>query len=323
LRIGWVGFHEEGVRALRAVVEAGHEVVGVLTLRPKLAKRRSAATDYGPLCEALGIPVFYVKNINDLESVAELRRLDLDLCVVLGWSQILRREALACARLGTVGAHASYLPHNRGSAPVNWAILRGESRTGNTLMWLSEGVDEGQIVAQRAFPITPFDTCASVYEKVAATNGEMVLELIQKLEQGERPATPQPPTRETILPRRRPEDGEIDWSLPAREIYDFIRGLTRPYPGAYSFRAGEKLTVWKVALLPSREDSWKTGQVVGPALSPEQNACGQVVQAIGGRLLLLEIEDEQGQVLAGQALASKQWHGTQFLSSGTAKRVAA
>ena len=181
MRIGWVSFHAEAIPALQAVTAAGHDVVGCVTLTPEAAAKRSGVHDPAPLCAARGIPVHRTKHVNDPETVAFLRGLHLDLLVVLGWSQLLSEEVLKLPRVGTVGAHASLLPRGRGRAPVNWALLRGWDKTGNTLMWLAPGVDEGDVIAQREIPLTPFDTCGTVYERVAATNAEMLTWLLDEL----------------------------------------------------------------------------------------------------------------------------------------------
>jgi methionyl-tRNA formyltransferase len=310
LRIGWIGFHTEGVKALEATIAAGHDIVGVITLRPKRAARRSGAVDYSSICQRLDIPIHFVKHINDTDALDTLRSMTLDLGVVLGWSQILGPETLRTARLGMVGAHASLLPHNRGSAPVNWAIIHGETETGNSLMWLTDGVDEGALIDQRPFKITPYDTCATVYEKVATSNREMVLDLLAKLNVGGRPGKPQPPTDEFILPRRRPADGLIEWQQTAADIYNFIRALTRPYPGAFGWLDGSMHTVWQAAILPmSAELPFSPGTVVGPVRSPEPRACGQLVACGEGSLVVLEVEREDGTVLRGHELSEQNWQG--------------
>jgi methionyl-tRNA formyltransferase len=219
------------------------------------------------------------------------------------------------ARLGLIGAHASFLPHNRGSAPINWAIIRGEQETGNTLMWLAEGVDEGDIIAQRAFPITPYDTCATLYARVAATNREMLLEVLPQLMAGERPGRPQERGDEPILPRRRPADGRITWDSPAETVYDFVRALARPYPGAFSSLDGKRWWIWEAALLPDGAAvSGAPGEVLGPVISPAPSACGQLVAcgSGGGAVIVLEVEDAAGMRLRGQALSQQQWTGKRF-----------
>lgn len=309
LRIGWIGFHMEGVPALRAVLQSGVRLEGVITLADENRQKRSAAMDYAGIVAGSDVPLYQVASINDPGAVSLLRGMGLDLCFVIGWSQILGPEALGSARLGMIGSHASLLPHNRGSAPVNWAILNGEERGGNTLMWLSGGVDEGDIIDQLEFPITPYDTCATVYEKVAETNRVLIMGALSRILEGERPGRRQPPTDEPILPRRRPADGEIDWAQPARKVYDFVRGLTRPYPGAFSSLDGTRWSIWSCAVLPGPESRGSPGEVVGPVYSPSDAACGQMVACGEGAVVLLEVEGANGEILRGASLSERPWKG--------------
>jgi methionyl-tRNA formyltransferase len=309
MRIGWVGFHVEGLAALRGVLETGFRVEAVVTLKPHLAAKRSGAGDYAALCREFGVPLYEVANINDEEALTLLRGLRLDVVFVIGWTQIVRREALSLARVGMIGAHASLLPHNRGRAPVNWAIIRGEARAGNTLMWLAEGVDTGDIIDQTSIEITPYDTCATVYEKVSEANAAMILRLLPLLLAGGRPGRPQPATEEPNLPGRRPEDGLIDWGRSSREVYDFIRALTRPYPGAFTRLDGRPWHVWQAALVPASDSSARPGEIVGPVFSPAEEACGQMVACGRGTVILLEIEGEGGEVLRGRRLSEQNWEG--------------
>src|SRR5204863_1692892 len=134
----------------------------------------SAAIDYRPVCERFHLPLHEVADINGDDGLAALRALAPDIGFVIGWSQIVRPPALRLARSGMIGAHASLLPHDRGSAPVNWALIRGERHAGNSLLWLAEDVDGGAVIDQTTFCITAYDTCASLYERVAASNRDML-----------------------------------------------------------------------------------------------------------------------------------------------------
>jgi methionyl-tRNA formyltransferase len=314
MQFAWVGFHAEGLPALHGLLSAGAPIGAVLTLTPGLRAKRSGGVDYAPLCAEYGIPLHHITGINEPEAYAILERLQPDIIFVIGWHQIVRPRVMRLARRGLIGAHASYLPHNRGSAPVNWAIIRGERETGNTLMWLAEGVDEGDIIAQRAFPISPYDTCATLYARVAATNRDMLLAVLPQLLAGERPGTPQERGSEAILPRRRPADGAITWNAPAQVVYDFIRALTRPYPGAFSTLDGKRWCLWDAALPPDRGPiaGAAPGQVLGPVVSPCTSACGQLVACGSGAIVLLELEDDSGIGLHGRQLSDQQWSGKRF-----------
>ena len=316
LRIAWLGFHQEGLLALEDLLENGPRPVCVITLAAELRSERSGAVDLGPLCARHGTPLVEIRDVNDAETQTLLDRLDLDLLVVIGWHQIVRTPSLGCVRLGMVGTHASFLPHNRGSAPVNWALIRGETEGGNSMIWLAPNVDAGDIIGQEGFAITPYDTCATLYGKVAATNKALLRAFLDDVERGVVRRRPQPPGGEPLLPRRRPADGRIDWGWPARQVYDFVRALTRPYPGAFGYRGGERWFVWQAALLPAGASTARataSGTVLGPMVSSVPEACGQLtVCGDGGLVLLLELEDASGRVWRGPALSGLAHQGERW-----------
>ena len=311
MRIGWIGFHQEGVRALRAIVAHGYRVEGVVTLHPPIAARRSAAADYGGLCRELGLPLIEVADINGVDGREALASLDLDLAFVIGWTQLVRAPARALVRTGLIGAHASLLPELPGRAPINWALIQGRSKTGNTLLWLDEGVDAGDLIDQTEFPIGPYDTCATLYERVAESNRDMILRVLPRLLRGEHPGRAQPAGADPPLPGRRPEDGRIDWSRPSQQVYDLVRAVTRPYPGAFSALGGRRWLIWRCALLPGSRRGARPGTVVGPLLSPSPGACGQVVQCGRGQVALLEVEAE-GETMYGPWLSDQPWTGRRW-----------
>lgn len=305
INIVWIGFHEEGLPAFRAVLDAGQRIARFVTLTDaSFGKRSAGSRGYLELCEIHGVPVSMVKTIKDDAAYEIVAAEPFDLLVVLGWSEILPARLLRLPSIGTVGAHASLLPHNRGSAPVNWALIRGETQGGNTLMWLNEQVDEGRIIDQIPFDITLYDTCATLYGKVAQTNQTMMTRLLRRLERGEIPSLPiENRTDEPLLPRRRPADGALRWDRSAKEVYDFIRALTRPYPGAFSSLDGKRFTVWTASLLPGGARLGEPGEILGAVRSPEAACCGVAVACETGAVALHELEDEEGRVLTGQALS--------------------
>jgi methionyl-tRNA formyltransferase len=309
LRIGWIGFHQEGIRALQGLRDAGVPLVAVITLNEPAAAKRCATAEYSDVLEGWNVPLHHVHNINDEQTIQLLSVMNLDLLLVIGWSQILSSAALATARIGAIGAHASLLPHNRGSAPINWAILRGEQTTGNTLIWLADNVDEGQIIDQIEFPISPYDTCETLYQKVAESNHIMIQRALPMLLAGECPGVPQPPSDEPLLARRRPADGLLDWHQSAVNVYNFIRALTRPYPGAFSFLDGRRWIIQSAALLPGSLECDVPGTVIGSVVSPVAESCGQVVACGSGCMLILEIEADDGSILKGSSLSDCDWTG--------------
>ncbi|HXM55967.1 MAG TPA: methionyl-tRNA formyltransferase [Candidatus Dormibacteraeota bacterium] len=309
MRIGWIGFHIEGIPALRALLQLEAPVVGVITLSPAAAIRMSGVADLASLCRQFGVPVYEVDDINSQRGLDVLRRLGLDLAFVIGWTQLVRPPARSLVRRGMIGAHASLLPHGRGRAPVNWALIRGERSTGNTLIWLEDAADAGDVIDQVPIPISRYDTCASLYARVAESNRTMILRALPALLRGERPGTRQPATADRPLPRRRPEDGRLDFSRGAEEVYDFVRALTRPYPGAFSWMEGERWIVWQTALVAGDPGPAECGEVIGPVVSPVPEACGQLVQCGRGAVVLLELENERGWILKGPELSERDWRG--------------
>lgn len=313
VRFAWVGFHQEGLEALDALLEAGAPIKAVLTLRPDLAAKRSGGADYFPVCGKHGVPLHYISDINNDDAKQVLAAVQADVVFVIGWHQIVRPDALRLARVGMVGAHASLLPHNRGSAPINWAIINGEKETGNSLIWLAPDVDAGDIIDQMPFPIGDDDTCASLYRQVGRTNRDMLLRLLPRLMNGERPGNPQIITDEPVLRRRRPADGLVDWSSSAGRLYDFTRALTRPYPGAFSMLDGKKWTIWRATRAEAVPEGSKPGEIIGAAKSAK-NEDGLLVAAGEGGIIVLELQAEDGTVLQGRQLVPAEWTGKQFVS---------
>lgn len=309
LRVAWIGSHMEGVDALISILssETAH-VEGVIQLDGMARSRRSGAVDYKPLIADYHVPVYEVSDINSPESASILESLKPDIAFVIGWSQILSPQLLKIPRIGTVGAHASLLPNNRGSAPVNWSLIKGEVKTGNTLIWLSSAVDGGDIIDQTPLDISIYDTCATVYGKVAQSNRTMIARLVGDLNGGRCPRHPNPDIGEPLLPRRRPADGLIQWGTGSRCVYNFVRALTRPYPGAFSWLDGRRWTIWKCALLPDVFPDGPPGKVLGPLVSPEPAACGQIVSCGEGAVCVLEVEAGD-RVLRGPELSEAPWKG--------------
>jgi len=247
-RVIFVGAVHEAVPALGVLLDSGVEITEVVTLPAERAASTSGFVDLEPLARAHGIEVRRCADINSADSVRRVRGLRPDLMVVAGWTRLLSAELLSVPPRGVVGFHASLLPRYRGRAPVNWAILRGEARTGNTMMYLDAGTDTGDIIDQQAVPIGPDDTCATVYAKVGEAGADMLGRHLRALLDGTAPRRPQGPADGPPLPKRTPGMGITDWNRPARAVHDWIRALTWPYPGAFGFLAGRKIMLWASAL---------------------------------------------------------------------------
>lgn len=314
LRLAWAGFHAEGLPALEQLLRNGVPIRDVLTLRADIATSLSGGGDYATLCRRFGITSHEVTSLNDPVALNLLARIKADVVFAIGWPQRVAREALKLARVGWIGAHASLLPRNRGSAPINWALIRGEPETGSSLFWFTDDAELGELIDQTRITITPYDSCATLYARVADANREMLDRLVPRLLAGERPGRAISAT-EPALPRRRPADGAVDWAQPQRAVYDFVRAQTRPFAGAFSWMDGARWKVWQMALPLTFGNPPLPGTVLGPMVSPVEEACGQLVSCADGAVVVLEIEDERGQVLRGRALSEQPWTGRRWQHS--------
>jgi methionyl-tRNA formyltransferase len=243
-RLVFVGAVHEAEPALAALFDNSAEIAEVVTVPAEPGHRPSGYVDLEPLARAHGTPVRRCADINAAEQVDHFRQLAPDLVVVVGWTRLLGPDLLAIPSRGCIGFHASLLPRYRGRAPVNWAIIRGESETGNTMMFLDAGTDTGDIVDQRRVPIGTDDTCATVYARVADAGADMLVEHLPAILNGSAPRRRQGPGDGEVLRKRTPQMGITDWSRTSRSVHDWIRALTAPYPGAFTFLAGRQVMLW-------------------------------------------------------------------------------
>jgi methionyl-tRNA formyltransferase len=272
-RVVFVGAVHEAVPALRVLLDRHAEVAElaevaeVVTLPPGRADSTSGYVDLEPLARSRGVAVRHCADINSADSVRHIRDLRPDLIVVTGWTRLLSAELLGVPPRGVVGFHASLLPRYRGRAPVNWAILRGEDVTGNTMMYLDAGTDTGDIIDQQTVPIGPDDTCATVYAQVGEAGASMLRRHLDALLDGTAPRRPQGAADGPPLPKRTPGMGITGWDRPARAVHDWIRALTWPYPGAFTFWAGRKVMLWASVMdacsrgAPGEVLGWDSGGV--------------------------------------------------------------
>ena len=200
------------------------------------------------IAEEYKIPYYEIDSIDGKRTQdydTKLKKFDLDLILVLGWYYILPKSTRELCKLGAWGIHASLLPNYAGGAPLVWAIINGEKKTGVTLFRLEDGIDDGDIISQKIFLIKESDTIKEVYEKATILSMEMLLEVLGNINNIN--FIPQDKKKIKIYPQRTPEDGEIDLTKSANEIYNFIRAQSSPYPGAF-IRAGDgkKLIIEKI-----------------------------------------------------------------------------
>jgi methionyl-tRNA formyltransferase len=284
MRIVLIGAVRSTEATLERLIAHGMNVVGVFGYRAPDVSSVSGYADLEPAARAVGIPFHGFRSVNDAKVIDAVRALDADLLFVVGLSQLVGAPLMQCARNGAVGYHPTALPEGRGRAPIAWMVL--ERRAGaSTFFQLTTGADEGCILVQRGFEVSEDDDAGAVERKVLATLREALDAWLPRLKAGEWRPVPQQDALATHYGRRTPEDGLIDWHTPALAIDRLVKASSRPHPGAFTYRAGEKLLVWR----SRRERGLRVRGVTGRILRLADDGAA-LVQTGRGLLWLLECE---------------------------------
>jgi len=305
-------YHDMGIVGLSALLAHGFEVPMVFSHQDDPEENRWFGSVAG-FCRERGIPVHLPPDVNAPPWPGLIRQAAPDLLFSFYYRSLLGREILSIPRLCGLNLHGSLLPRYRGRAPVNWVLVNGETETGVTLHVMEERPDSGDIVGQIAVPIAFEDTALSLYRKLAEAARRLLDELLPGIARGVIPRRPNEIDRGSYFGRRRPEDGRIDWSRGAVPIYNLVRAVTRPYPGAFGFLGGRRCTVWwaRPADPAPGDPPLAPGEMRVEARGPKGTA--RVVVGTGaGRLVLEEIEwegraarGEEIPALLGEALSGR------------------
>lgn len=312
-----IGSVSSSAAVLRGMLRGGLDVGGVCGLHERHAARVSDFCDLRPLAEAAGVAYLAFDRVVEPGVGEFLARVRPDWLFVVGISQLVPAEIRALARAGAVGFHPTPLPEGRGRAPVAWTILLQKQAAAN-LFFLTDEADAGDIIAQRPVEVLAEDYAADLIVRTNVVLEEMVVELAPAFASGNVPRVAQDHSQATYYARRRPEDGRIDWNRPVDEVYRLVRAVSRPYPGAFTFRGGRKVVVWRGRPVDERTPAGPplvrtgergvgtvTGGDVGTVVEVREG--WPVVQAARGRLLLTDIEIEGQEGSEGAAGASGGW----------------
>jgi methionyl-tRNA formyltransferase len=297
-RVVVFGYHDIGVVCLQELLGRGSNVVAVVTHRDDPAEAIWFGSVAG-LAAAHKIPSYTPGDPNTPEFVEEIRRLRPDLIFSFYYRRLLCAPTLAIPRLGAINLHGSLLPKYRGRAPLNWVLIHGETITGVTLHYMDALADHGDIIAQRTVPIVIEDTALTLSRKLAAEARMLLAETYPLILTGRAPRIPQDHAGATTFARRTPADGLIDWSRSAWEIYNLIRAVTRPFPGAFTFLGDRRVILWRAR--PPR---------VRPAPAPP----GTIVGIVEAGVLAVATGDGILEVTAIQAEGALEMDGTEFLA---------
>ena len=261
MKVVFMGTPDFAVGTLEAIIEAGHEVVLVVT-QPDKPKGRSGALQFPPVKEcavAHGIEVFQPTRIRLEENVEFLRNYEADIFVVAAFGQILPKSILDMPKYGCINVHASLLPKYRGAAPIQWAVINGDPVTGVTIQQMDIGVDTGDIIVTKELAIAEDETGGGLFDKLAVVGAEACLEAMDQIANGTATRTPQNHEEATHVSMISKEFGNIDWNKSAVEIERLIRGLN-PWPSAYTKLDGKTFKIWR-ARVNSENSSEKPGCV--------------------------------------------------------------
>ena len=252
LRIVFCGTPAFAVPSLRHLIaQPEFQVVAAVT-QPDRPRGRGGAIAASPVKDAAvaaGIPVFQPEKIKADAAYEEMKRLAPDVVAIIAYGQIISQRLIDLPRLGWINLHASLLPKYRGAAPINWAIVNGETRTGVTSMQIDAGLDTGPMLLKYETEIGRDETAPGLTARLAEAGAPLIAETLRGLESGKIAATAQDGSQATLAPPLKKEDGRIDWWLSARKIYNRIRGL-QPWPGAFTTFRGKSCQIWGKPLKP-------------------------------------------------------------------------
>lgn len=252
LRIVYMGTPDFAVESLRALVEGGYNVVAVITMPDKPIGRHGSKLQPSPVKQYAvehGLRVLQPVNLKAPEFIEELRTLKADLQIVVAF-RMLPEAVWQMPPLGTFNAHAALLPKYRGAAPINWAIINGETETGITTFFLKHEIDTGDIIQQVKIPIHETDNAEVIHDKLMLLSGQLVTETVDNIIAGTVTSVPQDDIKDvepTPAPKIFRDTCRINWNQPSKNVYDFIRGLS-PYPAAWTTLNGKSVKIYETSL---------------------------------------------------------------------------
>ncbi len=286
MRIVFMGTPDFAVSALEAIIAAGYEVAAVVT-QPDKPKGRGKEMQFPAVKEcALNyqIPVFQPIKIKTADAVEVLREFQADLFIVAAFGQILSKEILEMPKYGCINIHASLLPKYRGAAPIQWAILDGETQTGVTIMQMDVGLDTGDMLLKTEVPISDDETGESLHDKLATAGAELIVRALPLLEAGQLIPEKQDDSKSCYAKMLSKTIGLIDWETNASAIERKVRGLNS-WPSAYTLSHGKNIKIWKAEVMPEQENA-----VPGRIRTVEKDAL--VVETGCGDLRITEVQLE-------------------------------
>lgn len=295
LKIVFMGTADFAVPSLEALVQAGHEIVAVVTQPDKPSGRgmQLTASPVKKAAEAMGLPVLQPKRVRAESFVANMRELVPDVLAVAAFGQIVPQVLLDLPTLAPINVHGSLLPKWRGAAPIQRAIMAGDAEIGVTTMWMHATLDTGDMLLAAGFPIAPEDTAGSLFARLAELGANLLLQTLDGLAEGTLERRPQDDSLATYAPMIMPDDSVLDWNETATQMDCRIRGLS-PKPGVFASFRGKRLKIWRATPQENADANSVPAAVL--ALRPD----GVLVGAGSGTTALLtEVQPDSGKRMTG------------------------
>lgn len=285
MNVIFMGTPDFAVPVLQGLIDSAEHTVTAVVTQPDKARGRSGKLVYTPVKEAAvqnDIPVYTPEKVKEESFVKTLHKIPCDVIVVVAFGQILSKEILDYPQYGCINVHASLLPRWRGAAPMQWAILSGDKKTGITTMQMDEGLDTGNMLLKKEVEITENETGESLHDKMAALGSPLLLETLKKAEEGKLNPIKQKDEESTYAKMLTKELGRINWDMEAVQIERYVRGLNS-WPCTYTGYQGKTLKIWS-AQVSEKDSSEKPGTVI------EVQKDGIVVQTGKGALKITELQ---------------------------------
>lgn len=263
MKIVFMGTPDFAVGTLEALIQTGHELIGVVTQpdKPKGRGKSLMATPVKEVALKHQIPVYQPQKVRETEFTENLRRLAPDVIVVAAFGQIITKEILEIPRYGCINVHASLLPAYRGAAPIQWAVINGEKESGVTIMQMDEGLDTGDMIDKVVVPLAEDETGGSLFDKLSQAGAGLCVKVLKDLEEGKAVREKQPEESTTAYASMISKKmGEVNWNESAKSIEQLIRGLN-PWPSAYTKLQGKTLKLWQ-AQVEEQEEEGRPGEIL-------------------------------------------------------------
>ena len=296
MKIAFLGTPDFALPSLKMLYERGDDIV-VFTQPDKPVGRKAIMTapPVKKLALEYGLDVFQFDKIRSEEGLAALKDADPELMVTAAFGQILSKENLSVPRYGCINVHGSLLPKYRGAAPIQWAVINGEEKTGVTTMLTDIGLDTGDILLERETEIGKDETAGELFDRLAEMGAELLKETIEKLERNELEPKKQNDAEATKCSMIKKEHGHIDFSKSEKAIHDLVRGMN-PWPCAYAMLEGKAVKIWRTRRIPTKKTGSKAGSIL---CADKQN--GLIVKCGDGDIEILELQFPGSKRMSAQA----------------------